>query len=827
MAKDVEIKIKVVNESGDIIEKTAKSMDDLEKSVSSLSKELANAPLGSAKFKELDSALKDNQKTLDKTKASTMGLGEKLSSIGGPIGGVVQGFMGMGKAAMAFVANPIGAVIAVIGVVVTALTKALGGTEKGFNSMNKITAIFGEIIDPIIGLVEDLAALLAGGLASALEFVGSLMGGAAAEAGNLADATAKLGEAEKNAAVDRAKTNQKLAETKEILSDTNAKYEDRVAALKKVQEVEGAQAKQEIANATENLRIAKALYTAHDDDLALRDKMREAEIKLAEVQQNAAAQQRTFNKQEKSLASEKDAQDKQLAADKKARRDKAAAEEKTRRDNAVAGEKAARDKQVSYDEAYTLSLIKNEEERARLQLKFAQEREQRELQAQIDLIQKKKTISKAEDKQLDQLLATQISLFQKQGAELKALTDKQAEDKKRRQDQANLADLDAQIKAGDQRYLILQDQVTKEGYLASIQMAEVKKRFDEGLIEEGRYRYEIEQIQKIATKATDKLYQDDHLKRVQETADANDKLLEQGKITSAQRLALLEEENATADKLFNINKAQQIDYGNGLIATQIAIVDSAAITEAQHTAIIEENEKKRQKIQKETFDLRVQQTQGVLTAATDIAGAVQAVNEAQMARELKGAGDNFEAQEKIKKEFFEKNKKVQIAQAIISTLQGAIGAFTSLSVIPVVGPVLGAIAAAAALVSGYANVDKIKSTQYVGGTAPGGGGGGGSAPPPAPSMFAGGGYVSGTGTGTSDSIPARLSNGESVINANSTAQFGGLLSLINEAGGGRSFAEGGVSNGNMNTPVIKTYVVASDMTSQQEADFRIKQVARL
>lgn len=50
--------------------------------------------------------------------------------------------------------------------------------------------------------------------------------------------------------------------------------------------------------------------------------------------------------------------------------------------------------------------------------------------------------------------------------------------------------------------------------------------------------------------------------------------------------------------------------------------------------------------------------------------------------------------------------------------------------------------------------------------------------------FATGGYISGAGTSTSDSIPARLSNGESVINANSTALFTGLLSALNQIGGG-------------------------------------------
>ena len=63
--------------------------------------------------------------------------------------------------------------------------------------------------------------------------------------------------------------------------------------------------------------------------------------------------------------------------------------------------------------------------------------------------------------------------------------------------------------------------------------------------------------------------------------------------------------------------------------------------------------------------------------------------------------------------------------------------------------------------------------------------------------FATGGYVSGPGTGTSDSIPARLSNGESVINARSTAMFGPLLSTLNQAGGGVAFnpAAGGQREG--------------------------------
>lgn len=50
--------------------------------------------------------------------------------------------------------------------------------------------------------------------------------------------------------------------------------------------------------------------------------------------------------------------------------------------------------------------------------------------------------------------------------------------------------------------------------------------------------------------------------------------------------------------------------------------------------------------------------------------------------------------------------------------------------------------------------------------------------------FATGGDVVGAGTGTSDSIPAMLSNGESVLTAKATSMFAPILSAMNQAGGG-------------------------------------------
>ena len=75
--------------------------------------------------------------------------------------------------------------------------------------------------------------------------------------------------------------------------------------------------------------------------------------------------------------------------------------------------------------------------------------------------------------------------------------------------------------------------------------------------------------------------------------------------------------------------------------------------------------------------------------------------------------------------------------------------------------------------------------------------------------FADGGYVSGAGTATSDSIPARLSNGEYVLKASSVKALGtDFLDTLNNVGGYTrssklpkfAFADGGYVNANQNAP---------------------------
>lgn len=80
-------------------------------------------------------------------------------------------------------------------------------------------------------------------------------------------------------------------------------------------------------------------------------------------------------------------------------------------------------------------------------------------------------------------------------------------------------------------------------------------------------------------------------------------------------------------------------------------------------------------------------------------------------------------------------KAAAVAATTIDTYQSATSAYKSLSGIPVVGPVLGGIAAGVAVAAGLANVKKILSVKTPKGGGGGGGVGGGVAPPPPPPQF--------------------------------------------------------------------------------------------
>jgi hypothetical protein len=129
------------------------------------------------------------------------------------------------------------------------------------------------------------------------------------------------------------------------------------------------------------------------------------------------------------------------------------------------------------------------------------------------------------------------------------------------------------------------------------------------------------------------------------------------------------------------------------------------------------------------------------------------------------------------KKAFQVQKAVNIASATIDTFKAATSAFSSMSGIPIVGPALGAVAAAAAVAAGLVNIKKISSTQFEGGGSTGGGGGGGGSVPSVPQVQA--------------------------------ANFN-----VVGAGGANQLAQ-------LSSNPIKAYVVSGDVTSAQSMDRNI------
>jgi hypothetical protein len=138
--------------------------------------------------------------------------------------------------------------------------------------------------------------------------------------------------------------------------------------------------------------------------------------------------------------------------------------------------------------------------------------------------------------------------------------------------------------------------------------------------------------------------------------------------------------------------------------------------------------------------------------------------------------------ERSQKRAFEIQKRVQIAMALADTYKGATAAYAS-QIIPgdPTSVVRGGLAAAAAVAAGLVNVAQIRKQQFTGGSGSGGGGGGSAA--------------------------ASLGGGGSAPN----------FTVTND----REVGE------RPDQPAIKTYVIASDVTSNQEATEKIESRTRI
>jgi hypothetical protein len=180
--------------------------------------------------------------------------------------------------------------------------------------------------------------------------------------------------------------------------------------------------------------------------------------------------------------------------------------------------------------------------------------------------------------------------------------------------------------------------------------------------------------------------------------------------------------------------------------------------------------------------------------------------------------------------FGEENKGLAIAGVLIEKAAGIFQVISSTSVasaraLAELGPVIGAPYAAAIKVNGAFQVgllaaQSIKAISDINSVGGNQGSGGERA------IYAKGGLLTGPSHAQGGIMTpfGELEGGEFVMNRRSTMSFLPILEELNRIGNGEPTVS---TSSSKSTPIIKTYVLASDVTSQQEAQVKIKRAARL
>ena len=341
-------------------------------------------------------------------------VGQKFEELPGPIGAMSSSVMGLGKAMLALVANPIGLFLTAIVGIFLALKSALTKTEAGMDALARLTSIFGAMLNPIIETVSGLATILVDGLAYGLELVGSLFGSAASEGKKLADVQDQLEDQELALNELRAKQNKELAQARELLSDSNAALSDRRKALDQVKKSETELATKELKFAKDRLAAAKLDQKLNGATEDSKKAISAAVVEVANAETELAAKRRLFNREQKKL----DAEEEQAAKEK-------AAKAKEYNDQRKSAQKDIR----NAEQQNIIDGIKNEEAKAKKQAEINLENAKRDIQAgEYTAKEKARLIKAAQIKFDNDITKIQVDAEKKREDELKAFKQKAADD---------------------------------------------------------------------------------------------------------------------------------------------------------------------------------------------------------------------------------------------------------------------------------------------------------------------------------------------------------------------------------------------------------------
>lgn len=897
MAKEVVFKFKV-EVDGKEVEQTVSSIDGFQKRISDLQTKLNAAPLGSKQFQELQKELKKTEGAFDAAKSKNQSFLDNLASAPGILGGLGQSIQGVSKVFSSFNNVLKFSFFGIIATLITKVVEKLSQMEGVLDPLTKISEIFSTVLGKLANVVMKPLSFIIEGVALGFEKLGNILGKITGDGetygetlGNISEGLDELEDSQAAFDLQLQKSNRALAEAREIAADQTKSLEERKKALQDADAVERDLAKQNRERTLQRGRLqaqqlaaelgfneerikaigqydAKALESFSNEVTGFkglnRDKLNALLGYIGQVEDISAQESKIGKKTASAL--------KALDNEEKQRLD-------TKRKEAADAAKQRRADQITDYDAQIKLLLTFQKDVVNKDVKYYEE-----LRAKLQDFYKKRNELEDKDKKLTAAQLKQRQIDQKKAIDdgIKSLVD--ASDKTRQLDEEVIKSADAVAKAKQKQtsdIIAATIQLQKE---QDIQYEKDTQRLTNSIeISKKLYGEDSEQYKQaiIAKNKLDEAYiknTEANNKKIEEGQKARneriqnlDKTLQDQQISTLtdnlqKQLATIENDGKQKIEAYKKQLQQSLEAGDitlqqfneKLVAFSAAVAQG--VEQATNKAVGEDFLTKLQA----GVDAALENGQGAYFRIVDtITNAQMKLDEAFKKGQI--------TQDQYTKASIENETKLQAAkQRTIGAINAAAGATLQLAqafgeesaagkVLIKVNQALALASTALALAESIKGIGKdigkgfptniiaVTSTLALIATAFtqakalfGKAKTEGEAEiSTEPRKLASGGVVSGPGTSTSDSIPAMLSNGESVINANSTAMFGPLLSAINQVGGGAAFQFGGVVSGTQSsldqqnqtlisaltqqdqTP-IKTYVVSSDMTSQQMFDIAQK-----
>lgn len=255
-----------------------------------------NTREGQTRIKAINAEMDANTKIIkdnaDAQKAQTMGVGgyvSALQEVGVPQAGVIQGIWGMVKAAWAFVATPVGAIIA-------AVAAAIGLVYEVFKSfapvLDKVEQAVAGVI-AVFSVLKDAALALFTGqksLSESFDGLGASMSKAATEAMALKKAQQDLEDAQVQLIESNAKSKRQIDELLLQSKDRTKSEEERIALIDKALalEEEAYNKKKAIADGEYEQNLRKIEISNRLTEAQISDIKERGVIALQELQETKA-----------------------------------------------------------------------------------------------------------------------------------------------------------------------------------------------------------------------------------------------------------------------------------------------------------------------------------------------------------------------------------------------------------------------------------------------------------------------------------------------------------------------------------------------------------